>query len=99
MDFSVPAQLAELRAEAVEVGRRGAAMLESPEDAWLIGHSKEFARELAKRDWIGMTWPHGVGGHDRPPLERFMVYEGLLSVGAPVASSWMADRQIGPTIV
>ena len=37
---------------------------------------------------------------DRPPIERFLVFEALLiSAGAPVAASWFADRQMGPTLL
>jgi alkylation response protein AidB-like acyl-CoA dehydrogenase len=46
-----------------------------------------------------MTWPTEVGGGGRSPLERFVVYEALLSTGAPMATSWFADRQMGPTLL
>ena len=32
-------------------------------------------------------------------LERFVVFEALISEGAPLATSWFADRQIGPTLL
>ena len=34
-----------------------------------------------------------------PPIERFVVFEALIGEGAPVATSWFADRQIGPTLL
>ena len=46
-----------------------------------------------------MTWPVEHGGHGRTPLERFAIYEVLISRGAPIATSWFADRQIGPTLL
>jgi alkylation response protein AidB-like acyl-CoA dehydrogenase len=46
-----------------------------------------------------MTWPVTEGGHGRSALERFIVFEALISTGAPVATSWFADRQIGPTLL
>ncbi|HEU5085041.1 MAG TPA: acyl-CoA dehydrogenase family protein, partial [Acidimicrobiales bacterium] len=39
------------------------------------------------------------GGGGRSALERFVVYEALISEGAPIASSWFADRQMGPTLL
>ncbi|CAN5819439.1 acyl-CoA dehydrogenase family protein [soil metagenome] len=70
-----------------------------PEDAWIVGHAPPFSRELAKRGWLGMTWPVAEGGQGRSPLERFVVFEALIAHGAPVAASWFADRQIGPTLL
>jgi alkylation response protein AidB-like acyl-CoA dehydrogenase len=46
-----------------------------------------------------MTWPTEVGGGGRAPIERCVVFEALISVGAPLATSWFADRQIGPTLL
>ena len=46
-----------------------------------------------------MTWPEADGGRGCPPLERFVVFEALIAGGAPVAASWFADRQIGPTLL
>ena len=40
-----------------------------------------------------MTWPKRYGGHERSPLERYVVMEELLAAGAPVASHWIAERQ------
>jgi alkylation response protein AidB-like acyl-CoA dehydrogenase len=42
----------------------------------------------------------GDRGRARPfRLERFVIYEQLTKHGAPVSESWMADRQIGPTLL
>jgi alkylation response protein AidB-like acyl-CoA dehydrogenase len=98
-EFSLPPQVAALGAEAREVGRTAAAGREVTEDSWLIGTSREFSRELARRGWLGMTWPTEWGGGGRSPLERFAVVEALVSEGAPIATSWFADRQIGPTLL
>jgi alkylation response protein AidB-like acyl-CoA dehydrogenase len=46
-----------------------------------------------------MTWPEAEGGHGRSALERFVVTEALISGGAPIASAYFADRQIGPTLL
>jgi alkylation response protein AidB-like acyl-CoA dehydrogenase len=99
VEFTLSPELAALSAEATEVGRRAAACREIPEDSWLIGSDRAFARELAERGWLGITWPVEHGGHGRSPLERFVVFEALIAAGAPIAASWFADRQIGPTLL
>ena len=99
MDFALSPELQELAGQAREVGRRAAAELEVREDSWLIGTSRDFSRTLAQHGWLGMTWPVEEGGHGRSALERFVVFEALISEGAPLATSWFADRQIGPTLL
>ena len=99
MDFRWPDPIAELSAEAHRVGRAAAASRAVREDSWLIGTSREFSLELAERGWLGMTWPVEEGGGGRNALERFAVFEALISEGAPLATSWFADRQIGPTLL
>jgi alkylation response protein AidB-like acyl-CoA dehydrogenase len=99
MDFALDPHLGELAAEAAAVGRAAAAAREVPEDGWIVGESGSFARELATRGWLGMTWPTDRGGRGRSALERFVVYEQLIAAGAPIATVWFADRQIGPTLL
>ncbi len=99
MDFDLSPELLELRAEALEVGRTAAATSALTEDPWIAAPDRAFSLELAKRGWLGMTWPTEVGGGGKSPLERFVVYEALLSTGAPMATSWFADRQMGPTLL
>jgi alkylation response protein AidB-like acyl-CoA dehydrogenase len=99
MDFALPPELDDLRAEALEVGRIAAAHSAFPEDSWITGHDRAFAEELGKRGWLGMTWPVEHGGGGRTVLERFVVFEALISVGAPIAGAWFADRQMGPSLL
>jgi alkylation response protein AidB-like acyl-CoA dehydrogenase len=99
MEFALPPELEALAVEAAEVGAKAAAELDVREDSWIIGHDRAFARELAARGWLGMTWPREHGGHERPAIERFVVFEQLISAGAPVAAAWFADRQMGPTLL
>jgi alkylation response protein AidB-like acyl-CoA dehydrogenase len=99
MDFHLSPELLALREEALEVGRAAAAASPLTEDSWIATPDRSFSLELAKRGWLGMTWPVEVGGGGRSPLERFIVYEALLSTGAPMATSWFADRQMGPTLL
>lgn len=63
------------------------------------GHSPEFSRALAERGWVGMSIPPEYGGHGRSAVERFVVIEELLAVGAPISAHWIADRQTGPSIL
>ncbi len=46
-----------------------------------------------------MIWPKRYGGHERHPLERYVVLEELLAAGAPVGAHWIADRQTGPLLL
>lgn len=99
MDFELSPELLALRDEALDVGRAAAAGSDHTEESWIAVPDRTFSLELAKRGWLGMTWPTEVGGGGRSPLERFVVYEALLSTGAPMATSWFADRQMGPTLL
>jgi len=105
MDYTLPPELGPLQAEARALAAEWAARpvpandLGVLEDSWLIGASREFSLALAERGWLGMTWPVEEGGGGRRPLERFVVFEALIAGGAPVATSWFADRQIGPTLL
>jgi alkylation response protein AidB-like acyl-CoA dehydrogenase len=99
VDFSLSPELRELGDEARRVAETWRGRVEIPEDAWIVGTSREFSLELAERGWLGMTWPTDEGGGGRSALERFVVFEALISGGAPVATSWFADRQIGPTLL
>src|SRR3982074_2556972 len=96
MDFAVPAELDSLAAEATALALEWTERSAFPEDSWIVGNDAAFAKELGARGWIGMTWPVEEGGHGRTALERFIVYEALIANGAPVAASWVADRQMGP---
>jgi alkylation response protein AidB-like acyl-CoA dehydrogenase len=68
-------------------------------DTWLTRWDREFTRELGRRGWLGMVVPIEYGGQGRTFLERFVVTEELLVVGAPVGAHWVAERQIGPSLL
>ncbi|OGB08621.1 MAG: acyl-CoA dehydrogenase [Burkholderiales bacterium RIFCSPHIGHO2_12_FULL_69_20] len=63
------------------------------------GADAAFSRKMGERGWLGMTWPKRYGGHERSMLERYVVLEEMLAVGAPVAAHWIADRQSGPLLM
>lgn len=90
----VRAVVRELIAEWKADGR-----LSSVCDSWLRSYDAEFSREMGRRGLIGITWPSEVGGAGKPGIARLVVTEELLRAGAPVAGHWIADRQIGPSIL
>ena len=63
------------------------------------GADPAFSRKMGERGWLGMTWPQRYGGHERSMLERYVVLEEMLAVGAPVGAHWVADRQSGPLLM
>ncbi len=100
MDFSWTAQQQTLRAEAASVAADAVARFGRSNDSWINGYSKEFSRELAARGWIGMTWPDNpYSGKASPPIDRLIVGEEMIKAGAPIAASWFADRQMGPSLL
>jgi alkylation response protein AidB-like acyl-CoA dehydrogenase len=99
MDFSwTPDQLA-LRDEARQVATDAVARFGRHNDSWINGYATDFAKEMAARGWIGLTWPQEFGGAGRPPVDRLIVGEELIAAGAPVAAMWFADRQMGPALI
>ena len=99
MDFTWTAEQIELRDRARKVALDAVGRYGRANDSWINGYSREFSRELAAHGWIGMTWPTQWGGGGRPPIERFIVAEEMISAGAPVAASWFGDRQMGPSLI
>jgi alkylation response protein AidB-like acyl-CoA dehydrogenase len=99
VEFDLSPELESLAAEARALGEEWAARSDIAEESWIVGHDAEVAKALSERGWLGMTWPTEHGGGGRSKLERFVVFEALISAGAPIAASWFADRQIGPTFL
>ena len=99
MDFVLSAELRQLATEARELGEKVAGDRPIREDSWIAGFDRDFSEELGRRGWLGMTWPPEVGGGGRPPIERLLVTEALIAAGAPLAATWVGDRQIGPTLI
>src|SRR3954454_18209527 len=99
MDFTWTPEQVELRERARKVATEAVDRFGRHNDSWINGYSKEFAKELAAHGWIGMTWPAESAGGGRPPIERLIVGEEMIKAGAPIASMWFADRQMGPTLI
>lgn len=97
--FRLPGETEALREEV------RAFLAEALDDSYLpnsdfnTGESVAFSRKLARKGWVGMTWPKQYGGGGRSFLERYVVTEELLAAGAPVAAHWIADRQSGPLML
>ena len=62
-------------------------------------HNRDFSRAMARKGWIGMTWPKQYGGHERSAFERYVVIEEMLVAGAPLSAHYTGDRQSGPSIL
>ena len=99
MDFTWTPEQIELRRRAAAVAGDAVARYGRHNDSWINGFSKEFARTMADNGWVGMLWPIEFGGHARPPIERLIVAEEMISAGAPIAAMWFADRQMGPSLI
>jgi alkylation response protein AidB-like acyl-CoA dehydrogenase len=99
LDLRWPEELLSLRAEVEPVARAAAAGRPFLEDSWVTGFDRRFSLKLGRRGWLGMTFPVEEGGHGRAAIERFVVTETLIAAGAPIAASWVGDRQIGPTLL
>ena len=99
LDFALPPELEDLRARARAVALDGVERFGAHTDSWINGFSAEFSKTLAEHGWIGMTWPTEYGGGGQSQLARVIMGEEMISVGAPIAASWFADRQMGPGLI
>src|SRR5690606_25245166 len=64
-----------------------------------VGFDRSFTRAVGARGWIGMTWPKAYGGQARSMLERYVVLEEMMAVGAPIGAHSTGDRQTGPLLL
>lgn len=98
LDFRLTPELEELRERASAVAAQGVIDHGLHTDSWINGFSKAFSATIAAEGWVGMTWPKSAGGFERPPIERVIMAEEMIGQGAPIAASWFADRQFGPSL-
>lgn len=78
---------------------RAAGRFEPTCDGWVKGFSRAFSLRAGQVGLLGITWPKAYGGQEGSPLERFVVIEELLAAGAPVGAHWIAERQMGPSLL
>ena len=98
--FSPPGDIAELRGSirALIAEHEGKWDEVKRANSWTTA-DPAFSRALGAAGFLGMVWPKQYGGHERHPLERYVVMEELLAAGAPVGAHWIADRQTGPLLL
>lgn len=98
--FCPPGDVAELRQRVREVVERHAGRWapETRVNSWLKVDA-EFSRGLGAAGLLGLTWPKRYGGHERSDLERYVVQEELLALGAPSGAHWVSERQTGPLLL
>jgi alkylation response protein AidB-like acyl-CoA dehydrogenase len=68
-------------------------------DSWLSSWDEDFSARLGDAGFLGLTIPSEYGGRGLGHLQRYVVVEELLARGAPVAAHWVADRQLGPSLL
>jgi alkylation response protein AidB-like acyl-CoA dehydrogenase len=66
--------------------------------SWL-GFDPDLSKALGRAGYLGLTLPKKYGGQERSAFARFVVAEEVLSIGAPVAAHWIADRQSAQLIL
>lgn len=60
--------------------------------------SREFARKLAARGWLTMTWPREYGGRAAGPLMQLVYNEEMGYSGAPLGFGF-GPNLVGPTLM
>jgi alkylation response protein AidB-like acyl-CoA dehydrogenase len=58
---------------------------------------RAFVRELARRGWLGMSWPREYGGQERSGIYDFLLTEALSRWGAPQCGKGVGI--VGKTII
>jgi alkylation response protein AidB-like acyl-CoA dehydrogenase len=99
VDLAFSPEQLRMREEAAAFLRDEAGSFEPRVNNWLTGFDRAFSKKMAARGWIGLTWPTRYGGGGRGYVDRLALTELFLAAGAPVASHWVADRQMAPSIL
>lgn len=60
--------------------------------------SRQFAKELAARGWLTMSWPAAYGGQDAGHMEQLIYNEEMGYSGAPVGFGF-GTNLVGPTLM
>jgi len=96
----LPASVRTLRSEVRDflAAQRAIGAMPLKHNSWSC-YDAAFSKKCGDRGYIGMTWPKRYGGHEKTPLERYIVVEELLAGGAPLGAHWVADRQSGHQIL
>lgn len=70
---------------------------ESDDLSWAL--SKEFARKMGRKGWLGIAWPKEYGGGGRSQMEQLIFDEELAYHRAPALPYWLAINRVGPSIL
>lgn len=58
-----------------------------------------FTKEVAKKGWIGISWPKEYGGQARPPLQQLAFQESMAFGHAPARAHFCAAYMQAPAIM
>ncbi|MDL2268681.1 acyl-CoA dehydrogenase family protein [Desulfosarcina sp. OttesenSCG-928-A07] len=58
-----------------------------------------FSKAMSEKGWIGFTWPKSHWGQGRSYVEKTIMNEELYRVQAPIGYHFLADRQVGPSLI
>ena len=64
---------------------------------WSTPAKRAFAKKLAQRGWVGISWPKEYGGRDRPIAYQYILAEELSYAGAPHTGTGVGT--IGQTLM
>ena len=64
---------------------------------WSTPAKRAFAKKLAQRGWVGISWPKEYGGRDRPIAYQHILAEELSYAGAPHTGTGVGT--IGQTLM
>ena len=64
---------------------------------WSTPAKRAFAKKLAQRGWVGISWPKEYGGQDRPIAYQYILAEELSYAGAPHTGTGVGT--IGQTLM
>lgn len=68
-------------------------------DVMVGPRNQEFSKKMAKKGWIGITWPKKYGGQEKTYVDKMILIEEMIKVKAPIGYHFGADRQVGPAIM
>lgn len=59
---------------------------------------KEFSKTLARKGWLGVSWPEQFGGQGRSTFEQLVFEEEMAYAEAPIGWHLASVNMMGPTI-
>lgn len=101
MNFEFTDKQNELRGQVREVveSELAAGSFEVDSMAIVAPVSQSFSKKMAERGWIGINWPEAYGGQGKGHQEKMIILEEMYRYHAPTGYHFMAERQIGPSLI